>query len=96
MHGPEWRAWPGSPPAGSTRVTLDKSGPDGFVNIGSSTQLVSVSTTGKTTRFSFNYTVTNDDATVGKVTFRATATLTDNRDALPSDNQLLSNPLRIG
>ena len=38
------------------------------------------------TTFKFSYTFTADDATVGKVTFKAVATIVNARDALPSDN----------
>ncbi len=38
------------------------------------------------TTFKFSYTFTAEDATVGKVTFRAIANLVNGRDALPSDN----------
>jgi hypothetical protein len=38
------------------------------------------------TTFKFSYTFTSDDATVGKVTFRAVANIATGRDALPADN----------
>lgn len=38
------------------------------------------------TTFKFSYTFTSEDAAIGKVTFRAVATLVSGRDALPSDN----------
>jgi hypothetical protein len=38
------------------------------------------------TTFKFSYTFTSDDANVGKVVFKAVATLVNGRDALPSDN----------
>lgn len=79
----------------TVRVTLYKSVPSGFIEVGSSTQLVKVSTTGQTTRYSFNYTVTSDDLATGKITFKATAWLTEHTDALPADNELLSSPVKV-
>ncbi|HZN18063.1 MAG TPA: PKD domain-containing protein, partial [Micromonosporaceae bacterium] len=79
----------------TVRLTLDRSVPGGFANVGTLTQLVAVKTGGQSTRFLFSYTVTSDDAALGKLTFRATATLVNARDALPADNQLLSAPVDI-
>lgn len=79
----------------NVRVTLYKSVPSGFIEVGSTTQLVKVSTTGQTTRYSFNYTVTSDDVAVGKITLKATAVLTEHTDALPADNELLSSPIKV-
>jgi len=79
----------------TARVTLSKSTPTGFVEVGSTTQSVPVRTTGQTTRFSFTYTVTADDLALGKLTFRAAVSLTEHRDALPADNELISGPVRI-
>ncbi|MFC0508847.1 PKD domain-containing protein [Micromonospora costi] len=79
----------------NVRVTVAKSTPEGFVEVGSLTQEVAVRTTGQLTRFSFSYTVTSDDLALGKITFRATAVLTAHRDALPGDNELLSSPVKI-
>lgn len=78
------------------QVTLLRSTSTGFALVGSSTQQVVATTTGQTTRFSFNYTVTGDDLAAGKVTFKATATLLGHRDALPADNELISTPVRVG
>jgi hypothetical protein len=38
------------------------------------------------TTFKFSYTFTSGDAAIGKVTFRAVATIASGRDALPADN----------
>ncbi len=38
------------------------------------------------TTFKFSYTFTSDDAKIGKVTFKAVATIASGRDALPADN----------
>jgi hypothetical protein len=79
----------------SVRVELFRSTPSGFTPVGSSTQPVPVRTGGKTTRFSFTYTVTSEDLVVGKLTFRASADPSPSRDALPTDNELLSPPITI-
>ncbi|MEV4543333.1 PKD domain-containing protein [Micromonospora echinaurantiaca] len=67
----------------------------GYDLIGSSTQPVPVKDTGKTTRFSFTYTVTSADLALGKLTLRATADPSPNRDALLVDNELISTPIVI-
>ncbi|HET8661979.1 MAG TPA: PKD domain-containing protein [Micromonosporaceae bacterium] len=79
----------------TVQVALDKSVPGGYTNVGTLTQSVPVKTGGQTTRFLFSYTVTSDDQALGKMTFRATATLVNARDALPADNQLLSTPVTV-
>lgn len=38
---------------------------------------------------------TADDGAVGKVTFRAVATIVDARDALPADNQAIAAPTEV-
>jgi len=45
------------------------------------------------TTFKFSYTFTSQDASVGKVTFRAEAILVNGRDAFPSDNTALATTL---
>jgi hypothetical protein len=77
-------------------VDFYKSVPGGFSQTGSLTQSVPVKMAGQFTRFSFSYTVTSDDKAIGKITFRADATIAGSRDALPADNQLLSTPVAIG
>lgn len=76
-------------------VSLNKSTPGGFDQVGSLTQLVTVKTGGRSTPFAFSYTVTSDDLAMGKITFRAEAAIAGYRDALPADNQLLSTPIDI-
>jgi len=41
------------------------------------------------TSFKFTYTFTSQDASIGKVTFKAVATLVNGRDALPTDNTFI-------
>ena len=62
--------------------------------IGTLTQSVPVRTGGRTT-FGFSYTFTNDDAALGKVTFKAVATLAGARDALLSDNAAIALPTKV-
>jgi PKD repeat protein len=80
----------------TVQVDLFKSVPGGFTQIGSLTQLVPVRPPGgNSTKFAFTYTISQADKTVGKVSFRARATLLDHRDALPADNELTSPPVKI-
>lgn len=76
-------------------VTLYRGTPNGFVEIGSLTQFVPARTTGRAAEFPFNYTFTSDDATIGKVTFRAVATIQNATDALPSDNEIIATPTKV-
>ncbi len=62
----------------------------GFDVVGTLTQSVPVKTGKATTPFAFSYTFTPSDATAGKVTFEAIATIQGNRDAFPSDNTALA------
>jgi PKD repeat protein len=80
----------------TVQVDLYKSIPGGFNRVGSLIQSVLVKPGGQSTRFAFTYTVTSDDKTMGKITFRVDATIIDHRDALPADNALLSTPVMIG
>lgn len=69
----------------TVQVTLSRSvGGNSFVAVGQLTQPVPSGT--RTTRFSFDYTFTSDDAGLGKVTFEASAGIVGARDALPIDN----------
>ena len=63
--------------------------------VGTLTQQVPVRGANRTTSFSFNYTFTSDDAALGKVTFRAVATIAGPRDALPSDNTAIALPTKV-
>lgn len=48
------------------------------------------------TTFKFSYTFTPADAAIGKVTFRAVATLVNGREALPADNTAIGTTLVTG
>jgi len=80
----------------TAQVDLYKSVPAGFVQVGSLTQAVPVRPPGgNATRFAFSHTISQADKTIGKITFRAMATLLGSRDALPADNELTSPPVKI-
>jgi PKD repeat protein len=82
----------------TVRVDLFKSDPaswEGFRQVGSQTQSVPVRPSNRTTSFGINYTFTEEDLAVGKVTFKAVATLEGARDALPADNQAISSPTKV-
>ena len=76
-------------------VQLFKSVPGGYQQVGSLTQSVPVHPSNRTTDFSFSYTFTDADAQVGKVTFRAVATVLGVRDALPADNEAIAPPTKV-
>jgi PKD repeat protein len=70
-------------------VTLYRSTPSGWGEVGHYTQYVPASATGAV-NFPFNYTFRPDDAAYGKVNFRAVATLAGLSDAQPLDNEAIS------
>ncbi|WBB81620.1 PKD domain-containing protein [Micromonospora sp. WMMD882] len=76
-------------------VSLRKSTPGGFDQVGALTQAVAVKRASRSTPFAFSYTITSEDLAMGKITIQAEATITGYRDALPADNQLLSIPIVI-
>jgi len=79
----------------TVEVQLFRSVPGGFQQFGSLTQVVPVNPKNGTTGFAFSYTFTADDATIGKVTFRAVANILGARDALPADNEAIAAPTRV-
>ena len=77
----------------TVRVELFRSVSGGdFVSVGVLTHDAPV---GKSTAYTFNYTFTSDDAAVGKVTFKAVATIVDARDAQPADNTVIALPTKV-
>jgi hypothetical protein len=72
-----------------------KSIPGGFEPVGTLTLFVPVRETGRAVSFSFSYTFTPDDASIGKVTFKAVATIVGARDALPADNEAIASPTKV-
>ncbi len=85
LHYPEW-----------VSIELFKSTPYGYQYVGTLIQYVPVRTGNRTTDFPFSYTFTAEDAMMGKVTFRAIATVQNARDALPADNETISLPVKVG
>jgi PKD repeat protein len=79
----------------SVSVELYRSSPNGFQLVGTLTQSVAVRAGNRTTDFSFSYTFTAADASIGKVPFRAIAILHGARDALLADNELIASPTKI-
>ena len=47
------------------------------------------------TSFTFSYTFRAEDQAAGKVTFKAVATISGARDALPADNEVVALPTRV-
>jgi PKD domain len=80
----------------TVRIDLYRSTPNGFTQFASSTQSVPVRSGNKTSDFAFNYTFTQEDAALGKVTFKAIATIVTARDALTTDNEAISLPTKVG
>jgi hypothetical protein len=66
-----------------------------FGQVGVLQQFVPVRSSNRTTDFAFNYTFTASDAAIGKVVFRATATLMGGHDALNADNVAISLPTKV-
>ena len=81
--------------AETVRVDLYRSTASGFVYFASSTQSVPLRGGNRTTDFAFNYTFTSDDAALGKITFKAVASIVDRRDALLADNEAISLPTKV-
>ena len=77
----------------SVTVQLYRSVPGGYAPVGSLMQ--SVQARKRATTFAFSYTFTADDAALGKVTFKAVATVSGARDALPADNEVVSLPTKV-
>ncbi len=76
-------------------VQLFKSVPGGFQLVGTLTQSVLVRPSKRTTDFDFSYTFTDDDARIGKVTFKAVASIVGARDALSADNEAIAAPTKV-
>ena len=73
-------------------IQLWRSIPGGYEPVGNSMQLVSARKQG--TVFTFSYTFRPEDKAVGKVTFKAVATI-NGRDALPADNEVVALPTKV-
>ncbi len=80
------------------RVEFYKSVSGGYAYLGYQDQSVPVRPSNRTTDFQFSYTFTKDDAVMGKVTFRAVATILpyyEIRDAWPADNESIAPPTKV-
>jgi hypothetical protein len=81
----------------TVQVELYRSTANGFAMVGSLIQEVPVRSANRTTAFSFNYTFTADDAQIGKLIFKAVATLPNHGggDDFPADNEIIALPTRL-
>lgn len=66
-----------------------------FEQVGQVTQGVPARSSHRTTTFSISYTFIPQDATLGKVTFQAVATILTARDAQPADNTAIAPPTTV-
>ena len=82
--------------ADTVEVALLRSVPGGgFEPVGQVTQTVPVRAHGRTSTFAISYTVAPQDATLGKVTFEAVASIVGARDANPADNTIIALPTKV-
>ena len=79
--------------AETVQVQLFKSVPGGFQLVATSTQ--TLPTRNRVTSVLFSYTFAREDAIVGKVSFKAVASLLGGRDALPADNEAIAPPTKV-
>jgi PKD repeat protein len=77
------------------QVELYKSTIDGWQWVGTLQMSVPVRPANRTTSFEFSYTFTDADALLGRINFRAVATIVDARDALPTNNEAISLPTKV-
>jgi PKD repeat protein len=77
----------------TVNVQLFKSVPGGYQLVATSTQ--TLPTRNRVSSVIFSYIFTPDDAVIGKVTFRAVATILGARDALPADNEAIGAPTKV-
>ena len=79
----------------TVQVQLLKGTASGWATVGTLTQSIAVAKSGHGTEFAFSYTFTSDDASAGKVSFRAVATIQSARDAYPSDNDVTALATKV-
>lgn len=79
----------------TVQVDLYKVTLQGDVLVGTSIQAVGVMRVKKALNFSFNYVFTDDDAVIGKLPFKAVATIQGARDAVNGDNSATSPPTLV-
>ncbi len=76
-------------------VELYKVTANGDVWVGSLNQFMPVRPANRAQLFTFAYTFSNEDASVGKVTFKVVTTIINARDAFPTDNELISFATKV-
>jgi hypothetical protein len=81
--------------AETVEVQLFRSTQGGWVYFASLTQYVPQRNANRTTDFNFSYTFTPEDASYGKVSFRADAYIQGAQDAFPADNEAISTPVKV-
>jgi hypothetical protein len=79
----------------AVQVDLYKITPQGDVLVGTSIQTVRVMKLKTAVDYSFNYIFTNEDALIGKLPFRAVATIQGARDAVNGDNTATTPPTLV-
>lgn len=79
----------------TVEVQLYKSTVGGWQWFGSLQQYVPVRSSNRTTRFEFSYTFTKEDAQLGKINFKAVASVVNGRDAIPTNNEAISLPTKV-
>jgi hypothetical protein len=79
----------------TVQVDLYKVTQQGDVLVGTSIQAVGVMRLKRAVNFSFNYVFTSDDAIIGKLPFKAVATIQGARDAVNGDNAATSPPTLV-
>jgi hypothetical protein len=78
------------------QVTLYKGLPGGGEQVIGTLTIYVPAKAKQATIFKFSYTFTPGDAKIGKVTFRAVATLVNGQDAFPLDNTAIGTTLISG
>jgi hypothetical protein len=76
----------------TVQIDLYRSVVGGWEYVGSVTQNVPARASKRTVTYSFSYKFTNADASIGKVSFYAVATIPNARDGYPADNEAYSSP----
>jgi PKD repeat protein len=74
----------------TVQVQLMRGRPSGFEVIATSSQLVPVLRNRKTVAYRFSYTFTAEDLALGRVTFKAVASIDGFADAIPVDNEAIA------
>jgi len=82
--------------AETVQVAILRSVPgQGFEEVGQVTQRLPARSARRSTTFSISYTFDEQDASLGKVTFQAVATILTARDAHPADNTVIAPSTRV-